>query len=100
MTKRPRRSPRPSRRSVQRTPPPVAADPQPPKIDRVLAFIASFIEDKHHSPNLIEIAHGCELSSKSHAKYYVDRLRAAGRIQYEDGLPRTISLINPVECHD
>ena len=61
----------------------------------VLEFIRTFTaENAGIPPSVQEIVDGCGLSSKSHAHYYLTRLRDQGRVTWE---PRSIRTVRVTE---
>ena len=48
------------------------------RLNEVRSYVLAYIKKAGYSPTLTEIAEGCDLSSKSHAGYYVDLLIQRG----------------------
>ena len=60
----------------------------------VLLFILTYSTKNGFPPSVAEIQRGCKLSSKSHAHYYLTRLRDQGRVTWE---PRSIRTVRVIE---
>jgi len=59
--------------------------------DLVFGFIHEFIRQKGHAPSQREIARGCYLAQSS-VRYHLSKLQADGRIGYDRGKARAISI--------
>ena len=59
---------------------------------QILAYIAQYRDEHGYPPSLKEIADGCEISSTSVVRYWLDRLQAAGRLTWQPGQSRTLRL--------
>ncbi|MFO7321305.1 MAG: winged helix-turn-helix transcriptional regulator [Chloroflexota bacterium] len=57
----------------------------------VYAFVRQYIEEHSHAPSFREIGRACYLS-ESTVRYHLKKLRDQGRITYDPGKGRTISL--------
>lgn len=62
-------------------------------VRRLYQMIESFIRENHYGPTYEEMAVGCQIKSKSNIKPYLERLRAAGLIDFVDGVPRAVWLV-------
>lgn len=58
----------------------------------VFGFIDEFIQQKGHAPSQREIARGCYLAQSS-VRYHLAKLQAEGRINYDRGKARALSVI-------
>lgn len=59
--------------------------------DLVYGFIHEFIKQKGHAPSQREIARGCYLAQSS-VRYHLSKLQADGRIHYNRGKARALSI--------
>jgi SOS-response transcriptional repressor LexA len=57
----------------------------------VFGFIDEFIQQKGHAPSQREIARGCYLAQSS-VRYHLAKLQAEGRINYDRGKARALSV--------
>lgn len=64
-----------------------------PKREKVLSFIAYFIEKKGYAPSVREIAKGCNIKSPSMVQYHLNILEHDGYIHRDRLIPRSISLV-------
>lgn len=60
--------------------------------DLVYGFIQDFIRQKGHAPSQREIARGCYLAQSS-VRYHLAKLQAEGRISYNRGKARALSIV-------
>jgi SOS-response transcriptional repressor LexA len=65
----------------------------PDKADAVYNFIAAYIAANAIPPTLDEIAQACGLSGRSHAAYWLIKLRDRGLVAWQPAHPRTIRLL-------
>lgn len=63
-----------------------------PKQKNVLEFLQRFIQENGYSPSYQEIANAFNLSSRSTAQKYVERLRDAGFLETDANAKRSVSL--------
>jgi repressor LexA len=63
-----------------------------PKQKNVLEFLQRFIQENGYSPSYQEIADAFNLSSRSTAQKYVERLRDAGFLETDANSKRSVSL--------
>lgn len=64
-----------------------------PKRQRMIDFIARFIERKRYAPSIREIANGCSMNSPSMVQYHLNILEHDGHIHRDHSIPRSISLV-------
>lgn len=62
--------------------------------DRIVAFVASYIEQAGFPPATREIGRAVGLSSTSTVQIYVQRLILEGRLEREPGRPRTLRVVD------
>lgn len=62
------------------------------KQDKILEFLNRYIEENGYPPAVREICAAVGLKSTATVSYHLNELRRQGRIQYESGKNRTISL--------
>lgn len=62
------------------------------KQDKILEFLNRYIEENGYPPAVREICAAVGLKSTATVSYHLTELRRQGRIQYESGKNRTISL--------
>lgn len=60
--------------------------------NKIYAFIRQFIDANKYSPTVREICKGVGLKSTASVFCHLQILRRNGRINYVDGLPRTITI--------
>lgn len=63
-----------------------------PKQKNVLEFLQRFIQENGYSPSYQEIANAFDLSSRSTAQKYVERLREAGYLDMDANSKRGVSI--------
>ena len=59
-------------------------------LDAVLQAIAQYHAEHGYAPTLRELGDLCDVSSKAHVKYLLDKLERAGRIRRTPGIARSI----------
>ena len=65
-----------------------------PKYQAMLDFIAAFVDSHGYGPTIREMQDGLEISSTSVVNYRMHILQRAGRLTWEEGLNRTVCLID------
>ena len=61
--------------------------------DLVVEFVIQYkMEHNGNSPAYDQIMEACDISTKSHVKYILDRLQEDGKIELEPGNARSISV--------
>jgi len=58
--------------------------------ERILQFVAAFIEEHGYSPSFREIQAACELSSVSQVMYHLLRLQNDRLVMWQENMPRTV----------
>ncbi|MFO7320308.1 MAG: winged helix-turn-helix transcriptional regulator [Chloroflexota bacterium] len=61
--------------------------------DLVFSFITTFIQKNGHAPSQREIARGCYLAQSS-VRYHLAKLKAEGRISYDRGKARALTIVH------
>lgn len=62
------------------------------KKKEIFEYIESFINEKGYSPTIREIGKAVGLQSTSAVSFHLVKLRNEGKIDYEEGAPRTITI--------
>lgn len=62
------------------------------KKKEILDYIKSYINEKGYSPTIREIGKAVGLQSTSAVSFHLVKLRKEGKIDYEEGFPRTITI--------
>lgn len=62
------------------------------KKKEILDYIKSYINEKGYSPTIREIGKAVGLQSTSAVSFHLVKLRKEGKIDYEEGVPRTITI--------
>lgn len=62
------------------------------KKKEILDYIKSYINEKGYSPTIREIGKAVGLQSTSAVSFHLVKLRKEGKIDYEEGAPRTITI--------
>lgn len=60
--------------------------------EEILSFISSYIEEHGYSPSMRDVANAVGLSI-SPTKHRLDNLRKSGEVTFEDGIARTIRVV-------
>ena len=60
---------------------------------RVLGAVERFWADHHYSPSLRDVCAMTGLASTSAVSYHLARLREVGRISFDDGIARSIVVL-------
>lgn len=68
-------------------------DMEDPKYQAMLEFIDAFVDSHGYGPSVREMQHGLEISSTSVVNYRMHILRRAGRLEWEEGLSRTVRVV-------
>jgi repressor LexA len=63
-----------------------------PKRQKVLGFIAHFIEERGYAPSVREIAKACNISSPSMVQYHLNILEDEGYVHRDRSVPRSVRL--------
>lgn len=58
----------------------------------ILDYIESYINEKEYSPTIREIAKAVGIHSTSAVSFHLQQLRKEGKIDYKEGVPRTITI--------
>lgn len=61
--------------------------------EQVTRFIEAFDIFHGYAPSIEDVRKGCGFASQSTALYWLRKLRAEGRIDYEDGKARTLRVL-------
>ena len=62
-------------------------------IDRVWAYILGYIAANGYPPTRLEISDAVGLSGKSHASYYLSKLKGQGKLTWKPSSPRSIKIL-------
>jgi SOS-response transcriptional repressor LexA len=65
-----------------------------PKYQEMLDFIAEFGDTHGYGPSIREMQHALGISSTSVVNYRMHILRREGRLEWEDGLSRTVRVVD------
>ena len=65
--------------------------------EQIFEFIRSYVQAHGYGPSVRDIMAATEARSTSTIHYHMRRLRAEGRITYEDHLARTVRITKEVE---
>jgi len=59
----------------------------------ILTFISDFITEHQYAPTYDEMCSGVNIGSKSHLKYWIDKLADEGLLEYTPRVMRSIKLV-------
>lgn len=65
--------------------------------EAILAFIAAYRDELGYAPTFREIGEAINVESTSMVSWYLRGLKRAGLIDYRNGLPRSITLLDQAE---
>ena len=70
------------------------------KKERIYTFVGQFIDDHGYPPTIIEIREALGISSNSVVLYNLLLLARDGRIRWQEGKARTLSVVPPTTLRD
>lgn len=70
------------------------SDIEDPKYKAMLNFIDAFVDRHGYGPSVRQMQDGLEISSTSVVNYRMNILRREGRLEWEEGLSRTVRVVN------
>lgn len=62
--------------------------------EKVLEFVRTFLGQRGYPPSVRQIATGLDLASTSGVHQSLVRLRRLGKVTWEEGQPRTMTLVD------
>ena len=66
-------------------------------IERIYNYIQTYTANHKRPPTLDEIAKACGLSGRSHASYWLTKMRRLGLVAWQPGRPRTLEILGKLE---